>query len=139
MAVKQFKKALSWFHGRHNDARNLPISSNNVVEEHQIQIPGGLEGIRQRMAAMGHGPIGSDSRPAQVIRHEDNTRNNTESDFNPRPESNHQRSRSLPKPRRKPVKQSLVATTPAPPPASVAEVYTLQGEMHTHVFNYDKI
>jgi hypothetical protein len=110
MAVKQLKKAISWFNGRHHDAKNLPISSRQMCEDVQIEIPGGLEGIRQRMAAMGHVPIGPDIRPAQVTKNEDHAPNYTENNYHQNPAT--QQQQVPPKPRRKPAQQKPIVYRP---------------------------
>jgi hypothetical protein len=103
MAVKQFKKAISWFNGRNHNTTNPPFSPNNFNEDLQIEIPGGLEGIRQRMAAMGHVPIGTDFRPQQVIRQDEHTPQYGLNSRHQNSESNQMQ--SPPKPRRRPVKK----------------------------------
>jgi hypothetical protein len=53
MVVKQLRKAINWFNGRQAHEKAAP----KVEEVESLEIPGGLAGIRERMAAMGHGPV----------------------------------------------------------------------------------
>ena len=73
MVVKQLKRALHWFGGGKSRGQDPPPAAKPVgvttsgavnVSETSLQIPGGLAGIRQRMAEMGHG-VNLDSRPQE--------------------------------------------------------------------------